>query len=63
MQMTSNLCSHSHKLANTCKSKTGRHWGFQLIGHFIMWYFKNLIQKNTKDAIKFGVTLFKRKMN
>lgn len=24
---------------------------------------KNLIQKNTKDAIKFGVTLFKRKMN
>lgn len=41
MQMTSNLCSHSHKLANTCKSKTGRHWGFQLIGHFIMWYFKN----------------------
>lgn len=41
MQMTSNLCSHSHKLANTCKSKTGRHWGFQLVGHFIMWYFKN----------------------
>ena len=41
MQMTSNLCSHSHKLANTFKSKTGRHWGFQLIGHFIMWYFKN----------------------
>lgn len=24
---------------------------------------KNLIPKNTKDAIKFGVTLFKRKMN
>lgn len=41
MQMTSNLRSHSHKLANTCKSKTGRHWGFQLVGHFIMWYFKN----------------------
>ena len=51
------IFSRNAKFQNGCLVFCQCYWGSDEHGN------KNLIPKNTKDAIKFGVTLFKRKMN